>query len=873
MDYDPKCRLCPLYAGAKSVCVPGEGPADADIMFVGRNPGYREDAENRPFVGPAGEFLRESLARSGLREDEVFLANVVKCVTPENRKPTREELAACAPYLKAELERVKPRYIFVFGNEALGFFTGKEHGKKGKNGGPGITSLQGQVMEMDGYTLFPMPHPSYVIRQGGPDDHKGAQIIRQKFHSTMTQHVQRIRQLESPEGATATEPTVIICRDMDMVRAAFTRLNECEVIAFDLETQGLWPGSNRRLHIVCLSGDGQTGYVIPLQHPETPDELKENMAWIRAQLSSLLTTKKTVAQYGQFDMLWLRARGVDCHLTFDTKHACHLLDENVSSALKGRINEDGQPSAPGQCEMYLGVPTGYSLDMSRSETEPERWPLEDLGLYGGKDACYTWRLREFHLERLKKDMRLARLYRHVIMPGTELFTQLTINGLPIDWKELEDSKDATDARVKEIEAEFDVFMAGCGAWDCDGTKCVPEWDWDSDDFGLMLYDVLGFEAPKRTKKTHLGSTNDESMKDLLAELHERKGLLAEMPEGEDTAAETANLDEGIRIVELAQEYGDLRKDQGFFTQWLAARREDGRIHPSYYWETVTGRTSSREPNAQQWPRDLRRLVRAREGYDILSFDYSQIELRLIAEDSQDPVMLKIFAEGGDIHSLNALMAIGQADELLDDLRAGRPIDWPALKAGVSKADRQKGKAISFGYPYGMLARKFQFYARYQYGAFFTLAEAEAVRKLFFQTYVGLEPWQKRRKRECHDTGQTRSFMGRLRRPDKIYSPNREERSAAERQAVNAPIQGGGSDLTILAGTLIPAGGDELISTAFVHDSFLYEVRKDVTEKWVDIVRETAENRVVEALKEKLGVTLSIPLKVDISVGATWAFDE
>ena len=76
----------------------------------------------------------------------------------------------------------------------------------------------------------------------------------------------------------------------------------------------------------------------------------------------------------------------------------------------------------------------------------------------------------------------------------------------------------------------------------------------------------------------------------------------------------------------------------------------------------------------------------------------------------------------------------------------------------------------------------------------------------------------------------------------------------------------------MAGTLLPPGGDELIPIGFAHDSFLYEARKDVTEKWVDIVRETAENTVVEALKEKLGVTLGIPLKVDISVGETWAFE-
>ncbi|KKL05490.1 hypothetical protein LCGC14_2605490, partial [marine sediment metagenome] len=120
---DPNCRDCPLYETARNVCVPADGSPDAEIMFLGRNPGVDEDKANTPFVGRAGQLLRDAISRSDLEESELFITNVVKCFTPDNRKPTAGELNACDKYLQAELKKVKPKYIFAFGNEALGRIT------------------------------------------------------------------------------------------------------------------------------------------------------------------------------------------------------------------------------------------------------------------------------------------------------------------------------------------------------------------------------------------------------------------------------------------------------------------------------------------------------------------------------------------------------------------------------------------------------------------------------------------------------------------------------------------------------------------------------------------------------------------------------
>ncbi|KKL54088.1 hypothetical protein LCGC14_2268920, partial [marine sediment metagenome] len=246
----------------------------------------------------------------------------------------------------------------------------------------------------------------------------------------------------------------------------------------------------------------------------------------------------------------------------------------------------------------------------------------------------------------------------------------------------------------------------------------------------------------------------------------------------------------------------------------------------------------------------------------LQVDYSQLELRLAAEDAIEKVMLDIFTcteahpRGGDIHTATAAIVAGVPEGEVDGTL------------------RKKGKPVNFGFLYGMSARGFQHYARYSYGEFFTMEESEAAKVAFFAKYPGLQPWHKRRKQECVLTGEVVSVVGRKRRPDKIYSPNREEQSRALRQAVNSPIQGGGSDITIFAGTLLLPELDpkEILPVAFIHDAFLYEVRLDRMDFWIDRVQENFEG-VRGPLKEKLDADISVPLLADIEHGSDWSFEE
>ncbi len=148
------CPLCDLSRTRKRA-VPGEGPVDAEVMFIGEGPGFNEDQQGRPFVGPAGRLLNELLASIGLARDQVYITNVVKCRPPNNRDPMPQEIAACAPYLERQLTLIKPKVIVTLGRYSMAkFFPGAS-----------ITKIHGQPKRIGATFYFPMFHPAAALRQ------------------------------------------------------------------------------------------------------------------------------------------------------------------------------------------------------------------------------------------------------------------------------------------------------------------------------------------------------------------------------------------------------------------------------------------------------------------------------------------------------------------------------------------------------------------------------------------------------------------------------------------------------------------------------------------------------------------------------------
>ncbi|MCZ6614166.1 MAG: uracil-DNA glycosylase [Chloroflexi bacterium] len=148
------CTDCSLSEG-RTRAVPGEGPEQADLMFIGEGPGYHEDQQGRPFVGPAGQFLEQLLASIGMSRDQVFIANMIKCRPPNNRDPLPGEVAACSKYLDRQIQLVAPKVIVTLGRHSLVKFLP----------GATISKAHGKAVRKDGFILYPIYHPAAALHQ------------------------------------------------------------------------------------------------------------------------------------------------------------------------------------------------------------------------------------------------------------------------------------------------------------------------------------------------------------------------------------------------------------------------------------------------------------------------------------------------------------------------------------------------------------------------------------------------------------------------------------------------------------------------------------------------------------------------------------
>jgi uracil-DNA glycosylase family 4 len=181
------CTRCKLHAG-RTNAVPGEGPEQADVMFIGEGPGFHEDKQGRPFVGAAGQFLEELLASIDLSREQVFITNVVKCRPPANRDPEPEEIEACRGYLDRQIELIQPKMVVT-----LGRFSMARYFPNAK-----ISQIHGQPKKMDGVIYYPMYHPAAALHQ--PSLRRTVQEDMKRIPQLLAD-IDRLAEEEPPENA------------------------------------------------------------------------------------------------------------------------------------------------------------------------------------------------------------------------------------------------------------------------------------------------------------------------------------------------------------------------------------------------------------------------------------------------------------------------------------------------------------------------------------------------------------------------------------------------------------------------------------------------------------------------------------------------
>lgn len=448
---------------------------------------------------------------------------------------------------------------------------------------------------------------------------------------------------------------------------------------------------------------------------------------------------------------------------------------------------------------------------------PSAHALASLAIYNAKDADYTLRLYHLFREQLKAQPRVARLYMQLTMPALRAFTKIEQNGFPVDMERLE-------TRHHEILAKIDDITDKLLQYVPPKTSGV---NFRSPVFlGWWLFDHLKLPVLLVTPKTGRPSTAET----VLLELRKKHPA-----------------------VDLLMELRKWQKYESTYTRnWLARTRiaSKPRLYTSYKLSgTVTGRLSS---DMQQVPRNLyiRSIIGTAPGWKLIEADFSQIELRIAAMLSGDRALRKAFNTGGDPHRETA----------------ARMLNKPP--AEVTSEERKMAKAVNFGFLYGMGARKFKIYAKDNYGVAVTDTEAQAYRKAFFEQYSGLAPWHDRQRRLVRANQQVQSPIGRIRHLPTIASTEEGVQAEAEREAINSPVQGFASDLTVLSMTLLMDKLDDsrcrLIGN--VHDSIMAEVTDDYAEEAAKIIKHTMENLPIEKM---FGYRLSVPIEADVNITQHW----
>lgn len=497
---------------------------------------------------------------------------------------------------------------------------------------------------------------------------------------------------------------------------------------------------------------------------------------------------KVVFQNGKFDTLFLEHHlGVKIPISEDVMLMGTAFDLVAEHGLKK------------MAQTYLGVP-----DWDIKKKEKLSGDKDTIVPYLRCDVKYTWQLFQYFSDQMTNKQ--MKIYQDLLRPAYRAYRDIERNGLYLDLDALEGVKKRYNTEEKQLLKQL---------------KAHHDINWNSStQVAHVFFGIEHFPVLKKTPKG-VPSTSADVLKKLAMQ--------------------------GYELPKLLMQYKDVAtRNKMFLNRWKDDCYES-RIHPSFnLTNVVSGRTSCNNPNLQQVPRtkDIRGLFSGAPGMILFEADYSQLELRIAAHYAQDKTMLRIYREGGDIHTETAKLFTGGREP--------------------TKEERGKAKAVNFGFLYGMQAKKFVEYAMNSYGQTFTPTEAEHVRNLFFAKYNRLLPWHTEQELLCEMQGGVSNMFGRFRKLPLIYSDNKWERASAARRAINTPVQGSGSDLLISAVTQI---NKELKGIAWigatVHDSIIGECH--IEDK--DFVDETIRRIMLHPkVLDDFGVELRVPLDVDIGWG-------
>ncbi|MFB2874623.1 DNA polymerase I [Aeromonas jandaei] len=581
------------------------------------------------------------------------------------------------------------------------------------------------------------------------------------------------------------------------------RLQAAPLFAFDTETTSLDYMEARVVGVSFAIEPGKAAYV-PFGHDYLGAPVQLTEAVVLGKLKPLLEdpARLKVGQNLKYDRNVLLNHGIELQgIAYDT-----MLESYVLNSTASRHDMDSL------ARRYLNAETISFEEIAGKGVKQltfNQIELEQAAPYAAEDADITLRLHQALWGKLSAEPGLAKVFSEIELPLLPVLARMERLGTTIEPKLLHQQSQEIEVRLAELEKQAHE-LAG------------QEFNLSSPkQLGEILFTKLGLPIIKKTPKG-APSTAEE----VLAEL-----------------AET------YELPQLLMEHRGLAKLKSTYTDKLPLmiKPQTGRVHTSYHQAVAaTGRLSSTDPNLQNIPvrneqgRRIRQAFIPCAGYKLVAADYSQIELRIMAHLSGDKGLLTAFAEGKDIHKATAAEVFGVALE------------------AVTSDMRRSAKAINFGLIYGMSA----FGLAKQLGI--GRAEAQKYMDLYFERYPGVLEYMERTRQQAEAQGYVETLFGRrLYLPD-IKSRNAGLRKAAERAAINAPMQGTAAD--IIKRAMINVDGwirgieDESIRMLMqVHDELVFEIREEKLEEYIAIIKE----------KMSAAAELDVPLVVEAGTGDNW----
>ncbi|MDD9211984.1 DNA polymerase I [Aeromonas dhakensis] len=581
------------------------------------------------------------------------------------------------------------------------------------------------------------------------------------------------------------------------------RLQAAQLFAFDTETTSLDYMEARIVGVSFAIEPGKAAYV-PFGHDYLGAPVQLTEAVVLGKLKPLLEdpARLKVGQNLKYDRNVLLNHGIELQgIAYDT-----MLESYVLNSTASRHDMDSL------ARRYLNVETISFEEIAGKGVKQltfNQIELEQAAPYAAEDADITLRLHQALWGKLSAEPGLAKVFSEIELPLLPVLARMERLGTTIEPKLLHQQSQEIEVRLAELEKQAHE-LAG------------QEFNLSSPkQLGEILFTKLGLPIIKKTPKG-APSTAEEVLVEL-AETYE--------------------------LPQLLMEHRGLAKLKSTYTDKLPLmiKPQTGRVHTSYHQAVAaTGRLSSTDPNLQNIPvrneqgRRIRQAFIPCAGYKLVAADYSQIELRIMAHLSGDKGLLTAFAEGKDIHKATAAEVFGvELDAVTSDMR-------------------RSAKAINFGLIYGMSA----FGLAKQLGI--GRAEAQKYMDLYFERYPGVLEYMERTRQQAEAQGYVETLFGRrLYLPD-IKSRNAGLRKAAERAAINAPMQGTAAD--IIKRAMINVDGwirgieDQSIRMLMqVHDELVFEIREEKLEEYIGIIKE----------KMSAAAELHVPLVVEAGTGDNW----